>query len=216
MSRVVNDLVTVVGPLAGGAVLTCFGVRYVYLLDIVSSIVAALIILLIKGDQKPSSFERDHLNKLQIRTTLCKNKDVFSASLLVNFIGGAVAILTLEYIYMIINADAMQYALLMSAMACGALLGSGLGGAPFTQNRLKQISYFCTLALGCLLMSVMFVPGFASLLGIIFISGTLSSLLMLYYSVELFMRCDQNDIRVQYAIFQNLINTSTAASKPFG
>lgn len=39
---------------------------------------------------------------------------------------------------------------------------------------------------------------------------------MLYYSVELFTRSKQDEMRGQYAIFQNIIDISSAISKPFG
>lgn len=214
-SRVVNTLVTVVGPLAGGALLSKFGIRSIYLFDIATYIIAALIILFIKGDQKPSAVETDHTVSLPFKS-ICENRDIFVGSLIITFVGGAISILTLEYIYNIINADAMHYSVLMSAMALGGLIGSAMGALPLVQRNLRKTSHFCILIMGCMLLSVMLKPGFAALLCILIFSGILSSLIMLYYSVELFTRSKQDEMRGQYAIFQNIIDISSAISKPFG
>lgn len=214
-SRVINTLVAVVGPLAGGALLSQFGIRSIYLFDIATYIVAALIILFIKGDQKPSAVESEHTASLPFKR-IRENRDVFAGSLIITFVGGAVSILTLEYIYNILSADAMHYSALMSAMALGGVIGSAMGALPFVQCNLRKTSRFCTVIMGCILLSVMLKPGFAVLFCILIVSGILSSLIMLYYSVELFTRSKQDEMRGQYAIFQNIIDISSAASKPFG
>ena len=215
-SRVVNTLVTVVGPLAGGALLSRLGVHSVYLFDIASYMAATLIILFIRGDQKPSSFESGYSTDSRPFESIRKNGDIFAGSLIITFLGGSISILTLEYIYKVINADAMQYSMLMSAMAMGSLIGSALGGISFAQRHLRKISHLCTVVMGCLLLSVILKPGFVVLVGILAISGVLSALVMLYYSVELFLRSTQDRMREQYAVFQNITDISSAASKPFG
>lgn len=213
-SRIVNTVVTVAGPLAGGSLLSQFGIRSIYLFDIATYIIAALIILFIKGNQKPVAVEPETTTCLPLK--ICENKDVFAGGLFITFIGGAVSILTIEYIYNVLNADAIHYSALMSAMALGGLIGSVIGTLPFVQRNLRRISRFCTLIMGCVLLSVILKPGFAALICILIISGVLSSLVMLYYSVQLFIRSKQDEIRGQYAAFQNIIDISTAASKPLG
>lgn len=214
-SRIANTLVTVVGPLASGALLSQFGIRSIYLFDIATYIVAALLILFIKGDQRPSVVEAEHTAFLPFKS-IRENRDVFAGSLIITFAGGAVSILTLEYIYNVLNADAMHYSALMSAMALGGLIGSAMGALSFVQRNLRKTSRFCTVIMGCMLLSVMLKPGFAALLCILIVSGILSSLIMLYFSVELFTRSKQDEMRGQYAIFQNVIDISSATSKPFG
>ena len=65
-------------------------------------------------------------------------------------------------------------------------------------------------------MAVVLKPVFGMLLVILLFSGILSALVMLYYSVELFNRSVEGEIRGQYAIFQNISDASSLVSKPFG
>ena len=215
-SRTVNILVTVVSPLVGAAILTRFGVKSIYILDIVSYILAALIILFLKGKEKPSPPEMTRTGGTDIIGSIRKNKELFTGCLILSFVGGAVSILTLEYIYKVLHADAMQYSMLMSAMAFGGLVGSIIGGMPFTQIHLRKVSFICTMMMGGLLLAVVLKPVFGMLLVILLFSGILSALVMLYYSVELFNRSVEGEIRGQYAIFQNISDASSLVSKPFG
>ena len=132
------------------------------------------------------------------------------------FIGAATSILTLEYIYGVLKADAFHYSVLMTAMAIGGLLGNAAGALPVFRGKLKRVTVVCIALMGILLMSVLLKPGFIVLTGILVVSGILSSLAMLYFASELFMRSSNEDIRQEYAVFQNIIDLSGTAAKPFG
>ena len=70
--------------------------------------------------------------------------------------------------------------------------------------------------LGLLLLSVLFKPSFVYMIIILTISGVLSSVVMLYYATELFLRNSNENFRNSYIVFQNIIDSSNALSKPFG
>ena len=184
--------------------------------DIVTYVFAAIVILGLKGDYKPERKTDIDREKVSFRRAIADNYDVFSGAILITFVGGAVSLLTLEYIYKVMNGSEMQYSILMSLMAVGSLIGSTLGGTIFAGKNLKVSSRVCTVVMGALLLSVILKPAFIVLAIILLISGIFSTLIMIYYSVELFTRNNTSNIRKQYAIFQNIIDVSNGVSKPFG
>lgn len=214
ISRFVNGLVVVIGPLAGGVILSRFGMRSVYTLDIVTYFIAAAVVLLMHGDEKPSVNERGR--SADVLKTLKQNRDILSGSLLITFIGGTVSILTIEYIYKVISGDTLQYSVLMSAMALGASLGNLIGVIPFVSQHMRNTSNAAVILLGMLLLSVLFRPQFAVMAVILTLSGILSSIVMLRYATELFVRNSDGELRDGYLAFQNTIDSSNALSKPFG
>lgn len=215
MTRFVNTLVTVIGPLIGGAILSAYSIRVVYIVDVIAYAFAAIAILFLKGNLKPSNNFDLTVSKRSI-LEMKKKADILIGTSLITFIGGATSILTLEYIYGILNADAFHYSVLMAAMALGGLIGNLAGVFQIFKNKLKAASFVCTLLMGVLLLSVLMKPGFYTLLIILTVSGTLSSVAMLYYSTELFIRSSSDRIRGEFAVFQNIIDVSSASAKPFG
>lgn len=216
ISRMVNIVVTVVGPIIGGIILTNYGVEIVYIIDIITYIAAALIILLLKDKRKPGVLERDKATIKEGLRGMGNNADIYIGSIIVTFIGGATSILTLEYIYGVLKESAVHYSFLMAAMSGGAFIGSFLGSLSLFRNKLKKISIGGTLLMGILLLSVLLRPNFEILLAILAVSGILSSLIMLYYSIELFIRSNNEKMRGEYAFFKNAVDFSQACSKPFG
>lgn len=216
ISRFVNTAVTIIGPLASGIIITKCSVNTVYLLDIISYAIAASVILLLRGNSRPSAVESEHKVSIRGLAGIRQNRDLFTGCFLVTFIGGATSILTLEYIYGVLKADAFHYSVLMTAMAIGGLLGNAAGALPVFRGKLKRLTVVCIALMGILLMSVLLRPGFIVLTGILVVSGILSSLAMLYFASELFMRSSNEDIRQEYAVFQNIIDLSGTAAKPFG
>lgn len=215
-SNFANTLVTIIGPLAAGIILSKLGLKMIFTFDIVTYVFAAIVILGLKGDYKPERKTDIDREKVSFRRAIADNYDVFSGAILITFVGGAVSLLTLEYIYKVMNGSEMQYSILMSLMAVGSLIGSTLGGTIFAGKNLKVLSRVCTVVMGALLLSVILKPAFIVLAIILLISGIFSTLIMIYYSVELFTRNNTSNIRKQYAIFQNIIDVSNGVSKPFG
>jgi MFS family permease len=215
-SNFANTLVTIIGPLAAGIILSKLGLKMIFTFDIVTYVFAAIVILGLKGDYKPERKTDIDREKVSFRRAIADNYDVFSGAILITFVGGAVSLLTLEYIYKVMNGSEMQYSILMSLMAVGSLIGSTLGGTIFAGKNLKVLSRVCTVVMGALLLSVILKPAFIVLAIILLISGIFSTLIMIYYSVELFTRNSTSNIRKQYAIFQNIIDVSNGVSKPFG
>ena len=216
ISRMVNVFVTIVGPIAGGVILTNYGVNTIYVIDIVTYIVAAIIILFLRDERAPGVIEHDRAGFKEGICGLKDNADIYIGSILITFIGGATSILTLEYIYGVLNESAIHYSLLNAAMASGAFIGSFLGSLPILNNSLKKVSIVGTVLMGILLFSVLLKPNYEVLMVILFISGIISSLIMIYYSMELFIRSSEEKMRGEYAFFRNAIDFSQASSKPFG
>ncbi len=216
ISRFVNTAVTIIGPLAGGIIISRYSVNTVYYLDIISYALAAAAILLLRGNLRPSAVESEHKVSVRRLLGIRQNRDLFAGCFLVTFIGGATSILTLEYIYGVLQADAFHYSVLMTAMAVGGLAGNAVGALPVFRGKLKKLTAVCIGLMGILLMSVLLRPGFLVLTGILVVSGFLSSLAMLYFASELFMRSSNEEIRQEYAVFQNIMDLSGTAAKPFG
>ena len=216
ISRFVNTAVTIIGPLAGGIIISRYSVNTVYYLDIISYALAAAAILLLRGNLRPSAVESEHKVSVRRLLGIRQNRDLFAGCFLVTFSGGATSILTLEYIYGVLQADAFHYSVLMTAMAVGGLAGNAVGALPVFRGKLKKLTAVCIGLMGILLMSVLLRPGFLVLTGILVVSGLLSSLAMLYFASELFMRSSNEEIRQEYAVFQNIMDLSGTAAKPFG
>lgn len=216
ISRFVNTAVSVIGPIVGGYIITVRGIELVYLFGILLYILAACIIFHIDGSDFPMKIDVDHSLADRMVKVCSANWDIIVGSLLITFVGGATSILTLEYIYGILSADALQYSVLMTALSIGSLLGSIIGGLSFMKKSQRIVSLCSTICMGLLLLSVLLKPGFYILIGIMTISGILSALVMVFYSTELFLRSDSEQIRGNYVLFQNVVDISEAASQPFG
>ncbi|MEG0894679.1 MAG: hypothetical protein RSE93_03115, partial [Oscillospiraceae bacterium] len=69
---------------------------------------------------------------------------------------------------------------------------------------------------GILLLSVLLKPNAQVLGAILFVSGILSSLVMTYYGIQIYLNYSQETIKSKFAVFQICINSSSALSQPVG
>lgn len=215
ISRTANIIVTLLGPLLAGWLMMTFGNKAIYAIDIITYVIAGLIIMTISPFEKPIIVKKARVEK---KSSLMptENTTLFLGTIIITLIGGTTSILTLSYIMETLRSSAMHYTILMSFMAFGSVLGNIVINLKFIKTRLKFVSIISTFLMGLLLMLVIFKPNFLAMLMILTISGFLSALVMIYYATEIYMRYNGDEIRVKYAYFQNSINLSTAASKPIG
>lgn len=215
ISRTANIIVTLLGPLIAGWIMVSYGSNVIYGIDIVTYVIAGVIILTISPSEKPVvAKQRGFERNFSLMPT--ENTSIFLGTIMIALIGGTTSILTLSYIMEILHSTTMHYTILMSCMALGSIIGNMVINLPFIKSRLKFFSIISTLMMGFLLMLVIFKPGFIAMLMILTVSGFLSALVMIYYATEIYMRYTGDEIRVKYAYFQNSINLSTAVSKPVG
>ncbi len=214
ISRNVNILVLVIGPLVAGAVMTSWGVRYIYTIDIISYLLAAFVIKFIDKAFRPVNGMQG-MTRLRASLKITDKSYIYIGSILIVFIGGATSMLTLAYINDILRLNPFMYSLLMASNSAGGFIGNMAGAIEPIKKRLRRISLSSMFLVGCLLLSVLFRPAFIPMIGILFISGVLSALTMLYFATEIFMRYNQNEIREKYAYFSSAIDIAAAASKPF-
>lgn len=226
ISQIVNTFVEVVAPIIAGCVLQLLNVNLIYIIDIITYIIAAVLILFIDNkkiinfENAKETSEEKPKEKLNIKNVINKlkltnNSDIFIGSVVVTFIGGATSLLTLSYVLNYLQVKEIVYTLLMALLSLGAMAGSALVNLKFFQKNSKMVSSICLFLDGVLLLSVLFKPNAQVLGGILFISGILSSLVMTYYAIQIYMSYPPQKIKTKYAIFEICINSSTALSKPF-
>lgn len=214
VSRTVNVLVTITAPMTAGIILPVVGIKPVYIINIITYIIAGIIILFIDKEYTPAKSKGNINTKFSFQ--FMKASYIFIGSIVVTFLGGATSILTLAYINDILKVSPFYYTVLMSTMAVGNMLGYMIAGRPFFYSKLKNITIASMILMGILLMLALFQPGFWIMLIILFVSGLLSAGVMFYFVSEIYVQFDEADIRNNYAILQTAIDLSTAASKPFG
>ena len=129
-------------------------------------------------------------------------------------LGNGEKYIELLYIVNILKLGEFQYSILMAFMAFGGLIGSSVAMIPQIAVNIKQISSVSTFLMGMLLLTVIFIPEFGFMCGICIVSGTLSSLIMVYYSTELFVKCEESEIRSVSGHFGICMDMTEMVSKP--
>lgn len=216
ISRMVNVAVTVIAPLVSGAILSYVAsARVIYAVAVGMYFFAACIILLINGEIFPvKDLSEEVREKVKLKSILRGRGYIFAGSSLVNFVGGITSLLTLTYIVSILHLGEFQYSVLMSLMSLGSFIGSACALFPAIQKRLRAASAVSTALMGFLLLSVLCVPGFYPLCGICLVSGILSSVIMVFYSMEFYVQYDECEIRSASAYFEACTNISSMVAKP--
>lgn len=224
VSRVVNITITIIAPLTSGILLSKFSINLIFIIDIITYVFAALMILSISDSLKPYNAMnadspkanlKEKLSTIRHEFKLTENTHIYAGSILISFIGGATSLLTLSYIVNFLKISDYYYGILMSFLAIGSVIGTFLINIPAIKRRAKEVSSLATLLSGFLLLTVFFQPSYNLLLVILTVSGILGSLVMIYYASELFIRYNHETIRNRYAIMEILIDSSTGLSKPF-
>ncbi len=131
-------------------------------------------------------------------------------------LGSAASIVTLSYIVKFLGESDGRYGFLMASLSFGGVVDSMLVNAPFIQKRLHLFSRAGTLFMGLLLLSVLLKPDYNALLGILFVSGMVSSIIMTYYSIEIYKLYEPSEIRFQFSKFSIISNVAQGISRPIG
>ncbi|MEG0894678.1 MAG: MFS transporter, partial [Oscillospiraceae bacterium] len=152
ISQVVNSFVEVVAPIVAGIVLQMLGSNLVFIIDVISYIIAALIILFIDNTKiincQPESLEtkkKATFKNLLDKIKLTKNSNIFIGTLAVTFIGGVTSLLTLSYVLHFLKSSEIIYTVLIALLSLGSMLGSALVNIKFFQKNSKSISSICLL-----------------------------------------------------------------------
>lgn len=213
LSKIINTIVTVVAPLAAGMIVTYGNSRLVFIADIVTYVAASIIILQIDGAIKPIS---EHgAGKKPTRKKLSGEKiKLFIGSDLILLIGGITSMLTLSYMLDILMLQEIQYSVLMSLMSLGSVVGGALVMNKKIRPLLSKITFVATVMMAFLLGTAIFVPGFFAMCAICLTSGILSSMIMVYYSIRLYMISTQEDIRETMGWFDISSQLTSIVSKP--
>ena len=215
ISNVVNAFVNVGAPILGGVLLQLTGENTVFILDVVSYLTAALLISFI--DKIPVLENTENLTEKSTHSfKLTKHSSIYIGAVIITFLGGAASLLTISYVLNFLKANEITYSVLMAIMAIGSMIGSGLVNLPFFKNHAKALSSFCFLGNGLLFFLVLFHPGKYFLAGIFLFSGILSSLVMTYYAISIYLNYEQSQIKKKIALFTIAIDGSTSCSKPVG
>ena len=216
ISRMVNVAVTVLAPLVSGAVLAYMAnAKLIYLIDVISYVLAAVIISFINGNLFPIAEKNEEtLAKAKFKNIVQGRAYIYIGSTVVMFAGGITSLLTLSYVMVILKLGEFQYSVLMSLMALGSFIGSFFALIPIIQQKLRMISGVSTCCMGLLLLSVLLVPEFYPMCGICLISGILSSMVMVFYSTELYQRYEQSEIRAASAYLEICTGATTMTAKP--
>lgn len=222
ISQGLNLLVVLVGTLLAGIIadkLTLEQQSCMYLLTASVYPISALVILKISKNiypikQTSENRESSNIDKKKNSFLFTKASSIFIASSIISFVGGAASLLTMSYIFNVLNSTATMYSLLMVASAFGAAIGSFLVNVPFIKKNLKPISTFGIAGVGAILFLILLRPNFFVLLFILSLSSIMSSVAMTYYTIELYTYYQQNTIRTKLSFYQGLTQLSQASSKP--
>ncbi|MCI6479009.1 MAG: hypothetical protein MSA98_02830 [Spirochaetia bacterium] len=217
LSGIVNAFVNVGAPVLGGILIQTVGENVVFITDVVSYCIAAFLIsftdkIPVLQNQPQDSPAEKRIFSLK----LTKHSAIYVGAVVVTFLGGATSLLTISYVLNFLQADEITYTVLMAVMAVGSMVGSGLINIPFVKEHTKIISSLCFFADGLLFFSVLLRPGVFFLAGIFFVSGILSSLVMTYYAISIYLSYSQEDVKNKIGLFNICIDGATSCSKPVG
>lgn len=218
LSRVVNGWVPVIANLSAGYAMLRLSYNILVMGTGIFYLLAGLIILRVDRDQYPLNV--NDAVKVTFRDFFVnegrKKNEIYLGTFLILFLGSAASIITLSYIVNFLEANDSQYGFLMASISFGAVIGSSLLNVSFVQRNLEEFSKKGTLLMGLLLLTVLFKPGYFVLLGILFVSGVISSVIMTYYSIEIYRLYKPEEIRFQFAKFGVISNMAQGISRPIG
>ncbi len=214
ITRIVNIMVTVITPFLSSLLLNYYGIEFIYASNVICYLIAGIVILFIKSKDKPSIGQNFGVNG--VKNMFAKAPNVFTGSVAVSLVGGIGSLLTLSYIVDILKLGNVEYGTCMSLMALGGIIGSSIATIKVVQAKIKSYSKYGLIFMGLLFVLILFKPNYYALLAILTISGALSTIIMVYYSTQLYFLYSADDVRGAYAYFQSLCDLSTAVSKPLG
>ncbi|MEL3908440.1 MAG: MFS transporter [Treponemataceae bacterium] len=222
ISQGINLLVVVVGSLLAGVIADKLPLEKQGLMYLITACVypfTAILILFISKDIFPVEqvSENQETSKAKMKGKLFRFTEaspIFIGSTVIAFVGGAASLLTMSYIFNVLQSTAIMYSILMAVSAVGSAVGSFLINVPIIKKNLKFISTLGIAGVGGIFFLILLHPTFPALIAILTISSVMSSVAMTYYAIELYIYYQQNTIRTKSALFQGVIQLAQAASKP--
>lgn len=227
VSQTINLLVVVVGTIIAGIVADALPLENQNLMYLVTACVypiPAVLMLFVSKELKPSAQENKsngHESEIteahQRKTffTFTEATPIFVGTVAISFVGGATSLLTMSYVFNVINAGALQYSILSSVMAVASAVASMFINVPIIRNNLQRINVVGLFGIGAILFLILLQPSFKVLIPILATSAFISTLSMTYYNIKLFLYYQQSAIRTKFNLLQVFMQIASGTSKPF-
>lgn len=225
MSQVANMLVQVCAPMVGGYLLTYVSVRVVFVVDVASFVLAALVISMMGSSLRPSLTPRSlhsqgpaggggsrgwMLSELFLR----KGAFIYWGGVVSTIVGTLGSVVTIVYVRDVLHRLDFHYSILLSVSSLGAILGVALTNTSFIRERIWAVALLGNIIVGVVMCCVIFRPGFWMLLAFMFLSGVGGGLFTMYISTQLMLSFDQDQIMQRYAYFTTVNETTRVAANP--